>query len=69
MQSIESYASSPETWMAQSMWKADIWLNMMVESFKGADVDRADLTRNGPWTARTKTVQQYARSARFDHYA
>jgi hypothetical protein len=46
--------------LAAPMWRATTWISMMGAAFKEADIQRAQLVQNGPWTARTTNVQRYA---------
>ena len=61
MASFDAIAGSYTTYLAAQMWRDDIWLNMMAESFKGIDVERNYLTKNGSWTSRTTSIQRYAK--------
>jgi hypothetical protein len=59
--SLDSNAGSFTTFMAERRWQESTWLTMMAESFKGIDAERAALVKDGPWTARTTSVQRWAR--------
>jgi hypothetical protein len=59
-------AASQQAYLASTMYKSATWIRMMAESFREIDAQRAPLDANGPWTARTKSIQTYAR---FETYA
>lgn len=42
-------------------YKKATWISMMGKSFKEADVQRKALVENGPWTARTDSIQRYSK--------
>ena len=64
--SFDSSAGTAVSYMAEQKWNQDIWLNMMSESFKGIDIEREYLSKNGSWTNRTTSVQRWSR---VDFYA
>ena len=53
-------ASFIEYWGTKS-YKTQTWIQLMAETFKAADVERAALAQEGPWTARTDSIRGYAR--------
>ena len=59
--SLDSHAGSFTTLMAGRRWQETAYLRMMAEAFKGIDVERAALVKDGPWTAKTTSVQRWSR--------
>lgn len=54
------------SYIAQGLFRQTLVIEMMAAAFKEADKQRADLLRNGPWTARTDSI---ARFSRFETFA
>jgi hypothetical protein len=55
-----------QTYLATMMYKEATAIRVMAVAFKGIDAQRAPLDANGPWTVRTRNIQEYAR---FQTYA
>ncbi|HOY64168.1 MAG TPA: hypothetical protein PLK80_13715 [bacterium] len=67
MSAIEGGGSAAQiTWMAGGLYKSATWLRVMAEAFKSIDENRRPLIEQGPWTARTDSIQRFSR---FDSYA
>ncbi len=46
-------------YIAGTMYELKTWAQMMAVAFETADVERDALTSNGPWTARTDSLERY----------
>jgi len=53
-------ASSYEVYIAAGLWKSATPLQMMRTAFEVMNKERAALVQNGPWTARTNSLERYA---------
>lgn len=47
-------------YLAAPMWTSSVWIAMMGEAFKVADIERDALVAQGPWTARTTSIERYS---------
>ncbi|MFA6451044.1 MAG: hypothetical protein WCX65_16330 [bacterium] len=66
MAEIESASAAQNVYLAAPMYKQATWIRVMAEAFKEIDSQRAQLDANGPWTVRTRSLQEYSR---FSTYA
>ncbi|MEW5946175.1 MAG: hypothetical protein AB1742_08260 [bacterium] len=61
MAAIDLIATGSYTvYIAAGLYRSGIWLELMNAAFEAADRERDPLAANGPWTARTNSLERYA---------
>jgi len=57
----EVNGNAQTAYVAGTLFSQVTWIRMMAEAFKEIDAHRAPLNRDGPWTARTTSIDRYSR--------
>ena len=61
MPNVEGAGAAQIAWLAGGMYERATWLRVMAEAFSATDEERRALVEQGPWTARTDSIERFSR--------